>query len=69
VNRNSLQKEESQLIYYEAVCKQTALISAEADTNNNNNNNDDDDDNNNNNNNSILYFNVLIQQLQEPITE
>jgi hypothetical protein len=29
--------------------------------NNNNNNND--------NNNSILYFNVLTQQLQEPITE
>jgi hypothetical protein len=25
--------------------------------------------NNNNNNNSILYFNVLTQQLQEPITE
>jgi hypothetical protein len=25
--------------------------------------------NNNNNNNSILYFNVLTEQLQEPITE
>jgi hypothetical protein len=30
---------------------------------------DDDNNNNNNNNNSILYFNVLTQQLQEPITE
>jgi hypothetical protein len=29
----------------------------------------DDDDDDDNNNNSILYFNVLTQQLQEPITE
>jgi hypothetical protein len=28
----------------------------------------DDDNNNNNNNNSVLYFNVLTQQLHEPIT-
>jgi hypothetical protein len=31
--------------------------------------NDDYDDDNNDNNNSILYFNVLTQQLPEPITE
>jgi hypothetical protein len=64
-----LQKEESQLIYYEAVCKQTALISAEADTNTTTTTTTTTTTNNNNNNNSVLYFNVLIQQLQEPITE
>jgi hypothetical protein len=31
--------------------------------------NDDDDDDNNNNNNNNLYFNVLTQQLKEPITK
>jgi hypothetical protein len=41
---------------------------------NNNNKNDDDDYDyyyydDDNNNNSILHFNVLIKQLQEPITE
>jgi hypothetical protein len=36
-----------------------------ADRHNNNNNNN----NNDNNNNTIIYFNVLTQQLLEPVTE